>query len=85
VDNLVFEDGFITLDCVVNTMSPLRLSSCVLGPREFPQALANLYGVIQEDIHKFMLRLMLPFRVIKQHDLYYPHHSRPYSYSDSDD
>lgn len=85
VDNLVLWDGFIKLDKVVNTMSSLPLSSCVLDPICFPQDSANLYRVFPEEIPNLMLSHRFIFCFIKQYDRYYPHYSLHYSdsYSDS--
>lgn len=85
MDNLVLWDGFIKLDKVVNTMSSLPLSSCVLDPICFPQDSANLYGVFPEEIPNLMLSHRFIFYFIKQYDRYYPHYSLHYSdsYSDS--
>lgn len=84
MDNLVLWDGFIKLDKVVNTMSPLPLSSCVLDPISFPQDSANLYGVFPEQIPNPILICSRIFYLIKQYDRYYSQYSRYYSDSDSD-
>ena len=85
VDNVVFGDGCITLDDLVNTMSLLLMSSCVFTRTGSPQGSAKLHGVFPEELHKFIRTHGMIFCLPKQHDVYYPHNSTPYSYSYSDD